>query len=551
MLDVAAAVPLGNARGVHSCGFATFLAGWSSAQRPLSSRNQTATVAEMSVTGTTRGRFRLERELGRGAHGQVWLATDTLLDERVALKFLRVDGPEARERLKREVVLARRVQHRGICRVNDLHDIDGQLAISMQLVGGVGLDELLASSSLSVSRALRIIDHLADAVAAAHAENVLHRDLKPSNINVDGDDDVVVLDFGIASASDLSRLTAPGVVVGTLRFVAPEVLTTGQSSTRSDQYAVGVIAWTLLAGRLPWAQHRSVVDLVAEIEQGPRDLCREQPQVSGAVAAVINKALAADPDDRFADLAGFRRALALAMSAAAPSSSPSSSSSKHAATQVVRRRAIEPQATTTTITVRPAPTRRSGAGVGLVVAGGLALLVVGIVAAALLVPPRVAEAPSTSNVPPRPAVAAVVAAAPPEPVPHADPLAAKQALEEQLASSVARVRSLGLRRGDVPSWDAALAAATDGLRKDPAATSTADAVARAAQVASGVSIDMGLVMAKLQRFNSAVDAAIKRDPALREKVTPSSTAVARAIASKDAVAANRALNAAFAVLDRR
>jgi serine/threonine protein kinase len=510
----------------------------------------------MSVTGTTQGRFRLERELGRGAHGQVWLATDTLLDERVALKFLRVDGAEARERLKREVVLARRVQHRGICRVNDLHDIDGQLAISMQLAGGVGLDELMASS-LSVTRALRIIDNLADAVAAAHAENVLHRDLKPSNINVDDDDEVVVLDFGIASAGDLARLTAPGVVVGTLRFVAPEVLTTGVSSARSDLYAIGVIAWTLLAGRSPWAQHRSVVELVAEIERGPRDLCREHPQVSSAIAAVINKALAADPDDRFADVAGFRRALGLAMlsSSAAPSSSSRPAPAQHAATQVVRRRAIEPQATTTTITVRPrAPVQRRGIGVGVVVAGGLALLVVGIVTAALLVP----AAPPSSSASSSPSPDAVAPSAQPAPssspaasTAEPDPLAAQHALEEQLASSSARARTLGLRRGDVPAWDAALAAATDGLRKDPASTSTAEAVQRAAQAIQGVNVDMGLVMTKLQRFNSAVDAAIKRDPAMREKVIPSSTVVARAIASKDAVAANRALNAAFAVLDRR
>jgi hypothetical protein len=506
----------------------------------------------MSKAGTTLGRFRLERELGRGAHGQVWLATDTLLGEQVALKFLRVDGAEARERLKREVVLARRVQHRGICRVNDLHDLDGQLAISMQLVGGVSLDELMASP-VPLGRALRIIDRLADAVAAAHAEKVLHRDLKPANINVDSDDEVVVLDFGIASATDLERLTAPGVVVGTLRYVAPEVLTTGQASQRSDLYAIAVIAWALLSGRLPWAQHRSVVDLVAEMERGAPDVRRERPEVSPAVAVVLNKALAADPDDRFADVAGFRRALGLAV--ASSPAAPAPSVPQHAATQVVRRRALEPHAnTTTTITVRPAPLRRRGGRAGVVVAGALVVFVVVVVAVALSVP---AASPSSSVAAgtllgTHEASVVEPATVQPPPVPETPAAQAPRTdVHELLAASSSRARSLGLRRGDAPAWDAALATATEALRKDPASKATAEAVHRATQVLQAVNVDMGLVMAKLQRFNAAVDLAIKRDPAMREKVTPSSTTVARAIANKDAGAANRALNAAFAVLERR
>ncbi|HEY1099279.1 MAG TPA: serine/threonine-protein kinase, partial [Myxococcota bacterium] len=298
----------------------------------------------MVVTGRTLGRFRLEHELGSGGHGRVWSAVDTLLGDSVALKVLHpelVNEGDAKERLKREVVLARRVQHRGICRVNDLHEIDGTLVISMQLAPGVDLDALLEQQQLSVTRALRIIDRIADAVAAAHDEDVIHRDLKPSNIIVDDNDDIVVLDFGIASASDLGRLTEPGVVVGTLRFVAPEVLETARASARSDLYAIGVVGWALLAGRLPWGRPTSVMQLLNDLERGPPDLRAVNPAVPVAVANVILTAMSRDPDDRYADVKSFQRALALAASSLVSTSTPTAAASpapRAQATQIVRSR---------------------------------------------------------------------------------------------------------------------------------------------------------------------------------------------------------------------
>ena len=540
----------------------------------------------MAVTETRLGRFRLEHELGSGGHGRVWSAVDTLLGERVALKVLHQEllgEADAKARLKREVVLARRVQHHGICRVNDLHEIDGTLVISMQLAPGRALDALIDGPLLSTTRALQIIDRIADAVAAAHAQDVIHRDLKPSNIVVDDDDDIVVLDFGIASANDLGRLTEPGVVVGTLRFVAPEVLETAAASARSDLYAIGVIAWALLAGKLPWGRPSSALQLITDLENGPPDLRSENPAVPLAVANVIHQAMARDPDDRYVDVKSFQGALALASSSLAPSPSLPAQA---ASTQIVRarHRTREFSATGETVTVpprrAPAPppstsnTRVAafaGLGAVLVIAAGVGIAawqqqqqqtppVVTILEPVAAMP--VVLPPPTPPPPPPPVEAraaietadtvAVTTSEPAALPERGRPLAATTSeAQRDFVAAQSRARGLGLRRGDVPAWDSASSSAAEAVRRSPASASTAEAVKRAQQAVGGIVVDHAFVTAKLQRFNVAVDEAIRRDPKLRDKVTPAATTVARAIASKDSVAANRALNAAFAVLDRQ
>lgn len=537
----------------------------------------------MVVTGRTLGRFRLEHELGSGGHGRVWSAVDTLLGDSVALKVLHpelVNEGDAKERLKREVVLARRVQHRGICRVNDLHEIDGTLVISMQLAPGVDLDALLEQQQLSVTRALRIIDRIADAVAAAHDEDVIHRDLKPSNIIVDDNDDIVVLDFGIASASDLGRLTEPGVVVGTRRFVAPEVLETARASARSDLYAIGVVGWALLAGRLPWGRPASVMQLLNDLERGPPDLRAVNPAVPVAVANVILTAMSRDPDDRYADVKSFQRALALAASSLVSTSTPTAAASpapRAQATQIVRsrnkpQRDFSPTTETFSVPSRVAPAPSSNRNVVMAAAGAVgAIVVVGALVGVALwqqKPPAPPPAPATLNA--APVVSAPVAAPPATPtaMPAAEAVAegaavaddpdgatagkpVRSAADRELAQATARARTLGLRRGDAPSWDAASSSAHEALRKAPDAAGTLEAARKASAAVNAVVVDHAFVTAKLQRFNTAVDAAIKRDPKMRDKVMPASSSVAKAYASRDPAAANRALNAAFAVLDRR
>jgi serine/threonine-protein kinase len=531
--------------------------------------------------GSSLGRFRLERELGSGGHGVVWRAVDTLLGEHVAIKVLkpeRLSSTEARERVKREVVLARRVAHPGICRVNDLHEIDGRLVISMQLVDGIDLDVIMEEGRLPLGRALRIIDGMADAVAAAHLANVIHRDLKPSNIAIVGDSHVVVMDFGIASASDLSGLTAPGVVIGTLRYVPPETLQTGSATAQADQYALGIIGWGLLAGRLPWPRVDSAMQLIAAIERGPPDLrTAVDPPIPVAIVAVIERAMAIRPRDRFASVRDFQLALHAASARDAGTAALRLGQERTGATavgtEVIRARdhtdsastASRPSAMVGTQIVRRGawPTTSSPASVAsasfapkAALAGAVALVAVTAVGVALGMrssPSATSPAPSSnvrieSGVMPLPPLTASDLAR----VDDAGVAMASSAptASEQLAAVTSRARSLGLRRGDVPAWDGAVAEASAAIERHNEVAARA-AVDRGGELLAAVVVDQRFVNAKLTRFNARSDVVLRKRPELRERVKQAALDVARSMGKGDkAAATNRALNIAFGILEK-
>lgn len=535
------------------------------------------------------GRFRLERELGSGGHGVVWRATDTLLGEQVAVKVLKpelLSSTEAKERIKREVVLARRVQHPGICRVNDLHEIDGGLVISMQLVDGIDLDVIMEESRLPLGRALRIIDGMADAVAAAHQANVIHRDLKPSNIAIVGDTQVVIMDFGIASASDLKGLTEPGVVIGTLRYVPPETLQTGAATAHADQYALGIIAWGLLAGRLPWPRPNSAMELIAAIERGPPDLrAVTDPPVPVAIVAVIERAMARKPGDRFATVRDFQLALhaacardpataALRLGKERTGSVPIrardntdsvptvSRPAPIEGTQIVRRGSSLPSDPVTNTSGLPSSSSSSSSSSSPSSARGLPRAALGAAVAlvavvcvgvgvGVLMP---TAAPATASPPPAPAglppvdtaAGAIVGAVPTVAAPVGPTLDGATA---QLADATARARTLGLRRGDVVAWDIAAADAAAAIKRgEPVAANTA--ASHAASAVAAVVVDQRFINAKLARFNARSDDVLRKRPELRDQVKGAALAVARSMGKGDPGATNRALNAAFGILDK-
>jgi serine/threonine-protein kinase len=176
--------------------------------------------------GDRLGRFELLRELGRGSHGVVFEATDVLLGERVAIKALQpwlAGDVTLRERFKRELVLTRRVSHPGVARLHDLHEENGILFISMQYVEGKSLSQILRAGLPSEERVIHILRGVCGALAAAHAEGVIHRDLKPANIMVTDVDKVIVLDFGIATATGVGQLTRPGEAMGSVPYVPPKI----------------------------------------------------------------------------------------------------------------------------------------------------------------------------------------------------------------------------------------------------------------------------------------------------------------------------------------
>lgn len=198
------------------------------------------------------GRFRLDSLLGGGAMGVVFAAEDLQLKEKVAVKVLApalVQRGDALELLRREILLARRVSHPNVCPVYDLGIAGQQHYITMKLVEGRTLDQLLDEGPLEPRRAARLLDQLASALSTAHDKGVVHRDLKAANVMVGKDDHLWVMDFGLAR--DLERDPSFSGPVGTPAYWAPEQALGEPATPASDVYSFGVVAYRLFTGKLP------------------------------------------------------------------------------------------------------------------------------------------------------------------------------------------------------------------------------------------------------------------------------------------------------------
>jgi len=248
-------------------------------------------------------RYRLVRPLGRGGQAVVYLAEDE--DGRpVALKVFREQqSADERERLRRELLLTKRINHPGICRVLGVERDGDAFFLVMDVAPGTPLSSVLASGPLPVERSLRILIRVLDAVAAAHDVGVVHRDLKPQNLLVDHRDRVVIVDFGIASADDLERLTAEHLVVGTRRYIAPEVWLGAPVSPLGDIFALGVVLYEALTGVMPY---ESASKYRPEIVPPSA----RRPSLPALVDAVVLRALAAEPAQRWPNARAFADALA-------------------------------------------------------------------------------------------------------------------------------------------------------------------------------------------------------------------------------------------------
>ncbi len=238
-------------------------------------------------------RYRIEKFLGMGGMGRVYLARDLELDQDVALKIIRpelLQDGEATERFKRELVLARRVSHRNVVRIHDLGEFEGLKYLTMSYIEGRSLKELLKESGrFPADRAASLLTQAAEAVAAAHAEGVVHRDLKPANIMIDGEDRVFVTDFGIARSLDSEDLTMAGAVVGTPAYLSPEQAQGAPADARSDIYALGLMLHEMLAGKLPGRDRRGAGKTLGDVEPRPPEY----------LIRIAEKCLADNPDSRY------------------------------------------------------------------------------------------------------------------------------------------------------------------------------------------------------------------------------------------------------------
>ena len=266
----------------------------------------------MSGVPTTIGRYEVERILGEGGMGVLYLARDPVLERHVALKLLRVDGELLRRRLMREAQSAARLQHPNIVTVYDVGDHDGQLYIAMEYIDGDTLGALIRDDvPFSPIRKLDIIDEVADGLGFAHQRGIIHRDIKPANLMMSRSGLVKVLDFGIARVShrESGELDSP-TLIGTPAYMAPEQLEGADVDARSDIYAVGLVMYELFSGRRAFVGATTADILQQVLESQPIPIEHLVSGIDPALAKVIARAMARKPEDRYQDLQEMRKDLA-------------------------------------------------------------------------------------------------------------------------------------------------------------------------------------------------------------------------------------------------
>ncbi len=250
------------------------------------------------------GRFEVLAPLGEGGMGVVYRARDRELGDVVALKLVRSEtmltDPNALERFKDEVRLARRISHRNVARTHDFGEADGMYYVTMEYVAGTPLKELLkARGRLPVDATVSVGKQLCRALEAAHEQGIIHRDVKPQNIVVAPDGVVKVMDFGIARPVERKKgMTQTGLVVGTPEYMAPEQLMGEPLDPRVDLFAAGVVLYECLTGRRPHEADTAMA-LVSKVLTEPVVPPHEvAPDVPLALSLLVARALARDPAER-------------------------------------------------------------------------------------------------------------------------------------------------------------------------------------------------------------------------------------------------------------
>ncbi len=260
-------------------------------------------IEELKENDIWMDRYRIKQQVGRGAMGRVMLAEDEMVGEPLILKFmhpeLTADGA-SRERFLREVKYSRKVSHPNVIRIHDMLFKDNLCAISMEYFVSQGVDEKLREKSFfEAKEGLDILYQVASGMSAAHKQEVIHRDLKPSNILMDDTNLVKVVDFGIASASSNSdsTLTKTGSIIGTPAYLSPERAKGLEADYRCDIYALGIIAYCMFAGQLPYKGEPMSI-LFQHLEGNATPIHEVKKSISPRLSMLVQKMMAVEAENR-------------------------------------------------------------------------------------------------------------------------------------------------------------------------------------------------------------------------------------------------------------
>ncbi len=258
------------------------------------------------------GEYEVVRILGRGGLGQVYEVRHAISHRAEAMKVLLPDqhASDVGERFRREIQLLGALSHPHIASLHNAFYYEGQLIMVMELVSGETLRTKCLRAAMPVPQVMRYAEQILSALEYAHARGVIHRDIKPSNIMVTTENQIKLLDFGIAITDRSSDLTAPGFMVGSVHYMSPEQMAGDKATARSDIYAVGVTLYEILTGRLPATGTSNFEIMRARLNELPPPPAEINPRLPIALSNTLLKALERNPADRFASAEEFLNALA-------------------------------------------------------------------------------------------------------------------------------------------------------------------------------------------------------------------------------------------------
>ncbi len=263
--------------------------------------DKTQTYAALSK-GTVIGHYRIDSRIGSGGMGDVYLAEDTSLSRKVALKFLSphlCQDESCRKRFTREAQAAAALDHPNIAAIHEVGEYQGRPYYAMQVVEGQSLKEVIAAKDLPIDQVLEIGIQACEGLQAAHDKGIIHRDIKPSNLLLDSHGRVRIVDFGLAAIAGSAQLTKTGSTLGTIGYMSPEQVQGKEVDHRSDLFALGVVLYEMITKRNPFRRDSEAATLRAVSDDFPEPLARFKAGIPEGLQAVVEKALEKDAKTRY------------------------------------------------------------------------------------------------------------------------------------------------------------------------------------------------------------------------------------------------------------